>query len=160
MFSLRENDVLETARSVAIIFHSPFTIFNSPVGGQGNAKVINSSDYPVLIRIFKQPNAPARVCGTCALGFPGAPGAFGPFRETNESDRIKLREAMQGITGVGYEALLTSTQVVSQGVTLMFIGTQTLLDASGDKFPVLFKIYTPFRSNPIFTGSQKACELV
>jgi hypothetical protein len=55
---------------------------------------------------------------------------------------------------------MTSTQVVSQGVTLMFIGTQTLLDESANKYPVLFKVYTPFGSRPIFTGSQKAYDLV
>ncbi|MDR0685423.1 MAG: hypothetical protein LBF83_09890, partial [Spirochaetaceae bacterium] len=61
--------------------------------------------------------------------------------------------------GSGYEAVLTSVQVVA-GYNFKFIGTQTLVDAQADKYPALFTVYQPPAGPPVFTGSQKIYDVV
>jgi hypothetical protein len=64
-----------------------------------------------------------------------------------------------GVAG-GYEALLSSTQVVA-GLNFRFIGTETLATLQADKYPVLFTVYWPHSGGtPVFTGAQKVYDLV
>ena len=146
--------------------YTPLAVTSQVVNGANyifaaNGKIVypGSREYPALLRVFSPPGGPARVLNIQRLGVPGALGAFGPFHETTGEEKAVLRKALSGLVGAGYEALLTSVQVVA-GLNYRFIGTQTLAAASGDKYPVAFTVYQPPAGLPVFTGSQKIYDVV
>jgi predicted secreted protein len=120
----------------------------------------NFHEYPVLVHIFKPLSGPARRVKFHHLGSPAAAyGGFGPFHETTEEEKKLLQQAVGGLVGVSYEALLTSTQVVA-GHNFKFIGTRTQVTVSADKSPVLFTVHQPLSGVPSFTGVHPVYDLV
>ena len=156
----------EALKGLVGVDYTPLAFTSQVVNGANyifaaNAKIVypGSREYPALLRVFSPPGGPARVVNIQRLGVPGALGAFGPFREASDKDKTALQTALKGHAGSGYEAVLTSVQVVA-GLNYRFIGTQTLVDAQADKYPVLFTVYQPPAGSPVFTGSQKIYDLV
>jgi predicted secreted protein len=157
----------EAMTGVNLIRHKPFAVTSQLfIGGTtyifaANADILPASrGYPALIRVFKPVNGRARVTRIYNLGLPGAVGAFGVFHETSADEKDLLKQALAGRVGAGYEALLSSTQVVA-GLNFRFIGTETLATLQADKYPALFTVYWPHSGGtPVFTGAQKVYDLV
>jgi hypothetical protein len=90
----------EAVRGLTVLHYTPMAVSTQTVSGTNynfaaNAKVANGSDCPILIRIFRPLNGLARLCGTYALGLPGALGTFGPFRDTNETERTPINRRLR-----------------------------------------------------------------
>ena len=147
--------------------YTPLAVASQVVNGTNyifaaNGKIVypDSREYSTLVRVFKPLNGPARIDKIHALGSPGASvGGFSPFHEATGEEKAALQKALSGLAGARYEALLASVQVVA-GLNYRFIGTQTLSTARADSFPVLFTVYQPHSGSPVFTGAQKAYDLV
>ena len=159
----------EAFKGWAGVHYTPLAVTSQVVNGTNyifatNAKVVypNSPEYPALVRVFSPPSGPARVVKIHNLGSQIlVMGGFSSFREATEEDKATLQKALalSGLTGAGYEALLTSPQVV-EGLNLRFVGTQTLVTPAQGKYPVLFTVYRPLFGPPVFTGSQKVFDVV
>ena len=157
----------EAVKDLLGVGYTPLAVTSQVVNGTNyifaaNAKVVypDSREYSTLVRVFRPPNGQPRVVKFHALGSPRAlVGGVGPFREASDKDNATVQTALKGHAGSGYEAVLTSVQVVA-GLNYRFIGTQTLVDAQADKYPVLFTVYQPPAGLPVFTGSQKIYDVV
>jgi hypothetical protein len=155
----------EAMNGVNLIHHTPLAVTSQAFADTNYifaAKVGNVSSpplYPDLVRVCKPVNGCASMVRVYNLGYPGAAGAFGVFHETSAEEKDLLKQALAGRVGAGYEALLTSTQVVA-GLNYRFIGTQTLATAFATKYPVLFTVHQPLSGPPVFTGAQKVYDLV
>ena len=157
----------EALKGLLGVGYTPLAVTSQVVSGTNyifavNARLVypNSHEYPALIRVFKPLNGPARIVKIHDLGSPAVfAGGFGPFHETTGEEKAVAEKALKGFAGVGYEALLTSTQVVA-GLNYRFIGTQTPVTARAGSFPVLFTVYRQLFDPPVFTGAQKVYDLV
>jgi predicted secreted protein len=148
----------EALNGVNLIHHTPLAVTSQEFVDTNYifaANVGNVSGPPLcpdLVRVCKPLNGRARVVRVYNLSSPGATGAFGVFHETSAGEKDLLKQALAGRGGAGYEAMLTSTQVVS-GLNYRFIGTHS-------QEPVLFTVHWPHSGVPVFTGAQKVYDLV
>jgi predicted secreted protein len=157
----------EAFRGLTGITYTPLAFTSQTVNGTNyifavNAEVVapGSHRYSLLIRIFKPFNGLGRAYGIYNLGGPGTVGGCGPFHETTEAEKAKLRYALRGFAGSTFDPLLTSIQAVPQGINFVFVGTQTLTTASADKYPVLFTVSNSLSNDPIFAGAQRVYDLL
>jgi predicted secreted protein len=150
------------------VSYEPLLVTKQVVNGvyyifAANAKVVHPEavTYPVLIRVYKGPNEPAKTVKIVHLGSPSPHhiGGYNAFRSVGDEEKAVLAAAFTNFAGAKYTADFVSTQLVS-GHNYRFAGTQTIITQDKPEFPVLFTIYQPLFGSPVFTGAEKVYDLV
>jgi hypothetical protein len=126
-----------------------------------NGKVVypNALPFPALVRIYKAPNAAAKIVAIKPLSHSHQVGGYSPFLPAAKEQQDVLDQVQKGLIGSGFTAKYFSVQVVS-GLNYRFAGVQTLSDQAATKYPVVFTVYAPLSGPPVFTGVEKAFEIV